>query len=156
MEETTLIFSGTNTTSIIKTFLREVRFIWNDSVKLSNMFIVDLVTDHHLVHSCNSITKPKSEREHVWLRKIGDIDVECFTEDIKSTYFFRNYTKGDLNKFVRVNDSDSDSYSDLPYWSNTINRYRNVNPGSLTKFTLYVERLGQRNFAFTRTDWTSI
>ena len=64
------------------------------------------------MHSCISITKPNSEREQVCFRKIADIVVESFKEDIKSTNLFQNYTKCDLDTLVRVYDSDLRSVLD--------------------------------------------
>ena len=77
-----------------------------DNLKLSNTRIGDLVSDHYLVYTCISATLPLIENEQMCYRKIKDIDMQSFQNDLKSTHVFNNYEDCDLDTLVRAYDAD--------------------------------------------------
>ena len=77
-----------------------------DSITLNGTTIGDLISDHYIVRTTLAFPKPEMKRKTVTFRKLKDIDVERFKQDITSTNVHKNHGSMNLDTLIASYDSD--------------------------------------------------
>ena len=74
----------------------------SDNLKLTDVYIGDLVSDHKLVCTSVSVNKPEPEVSEVRFRKIKDINISNLKDDIVASDLYKNYLNMDLVTLVQA------------------------------------------------------
>ena len=75
-----------------------------DKLKVNNVRVLDLISDHHLVCCELSIDKPAISKRNITYRNLKTIDVECFRKDILEFELTQNYMDLNLNDLTESYD----------------------------------------------------
>ncbi len=67
---------------------------------VSEIVVGDLLSDHHVLSTTLSFSKPSPHSRTVTFRKIANINVQSFRSDIKQTNIYRNHSKMDLDSLI--------------------------------------------------------
>ena len=84
----------------------------SDHLSVADVHVGDFVSDHNLIYTSISIKKPESEPKKVCYRKINEIDIALFKEDILASDLCKNYSNMDLDTLVERYDSELRSVLD--------------------------------------------
>ena len=83
------------------------------ALRISNVDVSDLISDHHMVSCHISVRLLKQHVRTVSFRKISDINVDDFKMDIKGTNIYKNHLTMELNDLVNGYDHELKQLLDL-------------------------------------------